>query len=325
MNEQISAHILELPPHLLSASWAAKIEFLFENQLETWNMARNHYRQFESVQRRTIEFDGFELIVQHNPARARSTCADLSKPAIESRPCFLCAANLPADQKGFPLLDRYLLLVNPFPIFERHLTISDFAHTPQNIANRLNDMLQMARLLEGFTVFYNGPLCGASAPDHFHFQAVQSGEMPIEKELIAMKENLGKILVNEEDIQISIFEKYLREVVLFESTYAEPIDFFFEQMVKQLPTEQTGGEPMMNLLASFQNGNYRLLLFPRKAQRPQCYFRSDKSRILVSPASVELGGVVVTPREEDFNKITKADLEQIFGDVSLKHTFISPI
>lgn len=315
--DSVKKHIIELPGELNQSSWSEKIEYMYRQQRETWNMARNHYRMFESIERREIGFGKFRFILQHNPARARSTCADLSKQVIENRRCFLCAANLPEDQKGFILLNKYLMLVNPFPIFNQHLTISDFKHIPQRIENRIIDLLEMTRILPTFTLFYNGPLCGASAPDHFHFQAAQKGVMPIDTEIDQLTPDQKKILVNKEDIIAYTIPGYLRNCIVIESDWKEPIDYFFAQLIKILLFNDEAGEPLMNLISSFNKGQYRLIIFPRKAQRPSCYYREGAERIVVSPASVELGGIIVTPREEDFQRITIEDLEQIFREVSI--------
>lgn len=315
--DSVKKHIIELPKKLEHDSWSEKIEFMYQQQRETWNMARNHYLMFESIERREIGFGKFRFILQHNPARARSTCADLSKQVIENRRCFLCASNLPEDQKGFTILNKYLMLVNPFPIFNQHLTISDFNHIPQRIENRIIDMLEMARFLPTFTLFYNGPLCGASAPDHFHFQAAQKGVMPIDTEVDHLNTDQKKIIVDKEDFVAYTIPNYLRSCIIMESDWKEPIDYFFAQLTKKLPWNEEAGEPLMNLIATCNEGHYRLIVFPRKAQRPSCYYREGADRIVVSPASVELGGIIVTPREEDFQRITIEDLEQIFKEVSI--------
>ena len=319
--DSITDHLIELPDDLLQASWNDKIEFMYRQQRETWNMARNHYRQFESIERRTIQFGDFKMILQHNPARVRSTCADLNKKVIKNRKCFLCAHNLPAEQKGFIIHHNYLMLVNPFPIFDRHLTISDFNHIPQRIENRIIDLLEMTKLLPWFTMFYNGPLSGASAPDHFHFQAAQKGVMPIEKEIDSLTATMKNRLVEKEDISVYEVKNYLRTAIVMESGWKESVDYFFAQLMKQLPYNNEAGEPLINLMASYNNGTYRLIVFPRKAQRPSCYYREGDDRIVVSPASVEFGGIIVTPREEDFQKISINDLKQIFEEVSLNYKF----
>lgn len=315
--EEIKAHLLDIPENFANKSWKEKTEYLFQDQIKSWTMAQNHYRQFESTKHRTLFFDGFRFEIQHNPARSRSTCANLSKENIEKRKCFLCMNNLPEEQKGLSINDNYLVMVNPFPIFKRHFTISEIRHTPQRIAGRILDMLSIAKQLTGYTIFYNGPRCGASAPDHFHFQAVEYGEMPIDIEISPLKRNKGENMVSEDSIRVTSIKHILRSAIVMESEYPEPIDYFFEQMMERLPMDDKSGEPMINVHAAFVDNKYRLIVFPRKGQRPSCYYREGDDRILVSPACVELGGIIVTPNEENFNNITKDDLVQIFNEVSL--------
>lgn len=315
--ELSNQHLQLLPEELIKASWDKKIGFLYAQQLVEWPDAKNNYEQFHSIKKRSISFDDFRIDLQYNPARERSTCADLSKKAIEKRPCFLCEMNLPSEQKGFLILKNYILLINPYPIFENHLTISDLKHKPQAIAGRIIDMLTLAKDLQSYTIFYNGPRCGASAPDHFHFQAVQKNVMPIDTEFEYLKKYKSRELVNEEDIQIIQLRSYLRKTLVFESEYREPIEYFFTKVYNQLPFDDESNEPMMNILANYQNGKYRLTLFLRNKQRPSSYYKEGDDRILVSPASVEMGGIVITPREEDFHKITKDDLKEIFRETCL--------
>lgn len=313
--EFVNAHLLDEPEINQLESWSDKIEAMYRHQLSSWKMASNHYRQFESVEKREISLNESKLIVQFNPARARSTCADLSKKTIENRRCFLCAKHLPEDQKGYTILEKYLLLVNPFPIFEQHLTISDFDHTPQKIEGRIPDLLDLSKLLCDFTVFYNGPKCGASAPDHFHFQAAKKGFMPVEKDI--QNKALIKILHQESDLMVFEIKNYSRKTIVLKSHSIDTIHSMFQKIYKQLPFDSESNEPRMNLLALYTNNEYHLILFPRKDQRPQCYFRNEENRILISPASVEMGGILVTPNEENFLNLKLTDIEEIYSDVSL--------
>ena len=315
--EPITNHLLPLPDELVKADWDKKIEHLYEQQLKNWHDAKHNYKQFQSVKRRSIDFDDFRIDLQYNPARERSTCADLHPNEIASRPCFLCSTHLPEQQKGYAILNKYLLLINPFPIFENHLTISDFHHLPQSISGRIIDMLTLAKDLQSYTIFYNGPRCGASAPDHFHFQAIPKNSLPVDTEFDYLKKYKCKLLVNEDDIEIVQVKYYLRKMVAFESEYREPIDYFFTKVFQQLPFDEASDEPMMNVLANYQNGKYRLMLFLRNKQRPSCYYMDDPERIMVSPASVEMGGIMVTPREEDFVKITKENLKEIYNETCM--------
>lgn len=299
------------------SNWDKKISLIYEQQLTTWNMAKNHYQHFSSVVNRSIMIDDNEVILQHNPARARSTCADLSKKAIETRKCFLCLSNLPEEQKGITIFNHYLILVNPFPVFKRHLTISDINHVPQRMKDRITDMLDFSIQLSTFTIFYNGPKCGASAPDHFHFQAAEKGIMPIEKLIKNLPENKKEIILQKEDIKIYVPKDHINNSLIIESGYKEPIDYFFEQILSILPQNEEAGEPLLNILANYNDNTYRLIIYPREAQRPSCYYKEDDSRIIVSPASVEMAGIIVTPRIEDYEKINQDDIRTIFSEVTI--------
>lgn len=309
-------HILILPPEMRELTWTEKIDFMYQQQLVTWKMAQTHYQHFVHLKKRELMVKGFPFVIQLNASRARSTCADLSKKVIDKRPCFLCLKNLDEEQKGLIIHKKYLLLVNPFPIFSTHLTISELTHRPQRIKNRIIDMLELSGLLEGLTVFYNGPLCGASAPDHFHFQAAPTNKFPIHEKIQTATPEQKETLFEKEDLLVYTIPKFIMNAIIVESEWKEPIDYYFAQLYKKLPVNAGESEPMLNILATNQEGFYRLVVFPRKAQRPSCFYYNDPDRIMISPASVEFGGVLVTPREEDFKKITGDDLIEIFKEVS---------
>jgi ATP adenylyltransferase/5',5'''-P-1,P-4-tetraphosphate phosphorylase II len=310
-------HIAEFARPERDNSWHSKIEALYRQQLSTWEMAAKNYKALENVEKRSIRFGHFRIDIQHNPGRERSTCAKTDHHSIEQRPCFLCSQNRPPEQKGLLISKRYLLLINPFPIFNRHLTISDVEHEPQNIAGRVPEMLEITRQLENYTVLYNGPRCGASAPDHLHFQAVEKGKFPIDNEVNSFSNELKKQLLSKEQIQIFSINNYLRYVVVLEAQSIELIVESFEKIMKSIPFETNESEQRINLLANYENGTYRLTLFPRTAQRPEYFFMPEPQRIVVSAASVEMGGLIILPRKEDFNKIDKSVLAKIYADTSL--------
>jgi hypothetical protein len=151
--------------------YSQKVRELFEDQFRDWALARDNYHQLDEVRVRRVSFPGYNISVQFNPGRITSSAAKVDAKSIEARPCFLCEKNRPAEQQGIPIEDGYIILINPFPIFRRHLTIVSGSHTPQRIAGNFGTMLALARSLPEYVIFYNGPQCGASAPDHLHFQA----------------------------------------------------------------------------------------------------------------------------------------------------------
>jgi ATP adenylyltransferase/5',5'''-P-1,P-4-tetraphosphate phosphorylase II len=231
--------------------------------------------------------------VQFNPARIASSAAKVDPQSIRERKCFLCSDNRPPEQKGVPFKEQYTILINPYPIFPRHLTIPALAHTPQRIASRFDDMLDLAQQLDDYAVFYNGPKSGASAPDHFHFQAGNKGFLPIEND-----RNWGNAIRIESENKQEMLNR-------------------FRQIYDNLPLQPDDDEPMLNLLTWFENGKWATYFFPRKKHRPACYFAEGGDNLLISPASVDLGGVFITPLEKDFEKITAEDIAGILNEVNI--------
>lgn len=310
----ITKKLLPIPEHLQNMNWNEKSEHIYQQQIANWPLASKNYAQLANAQKRTLNFDNFRIDVQFNPARARSTCANLKKTVIDKRPCFLCPQNLPKEQKGLIIHSKYLMLINPYPIFNKHFTISDFAHVPQRIEDRVIDLLSISKALKSYTIFYNGPNCGASAPDHFHFQATERESMPINAELFNMP---SSTIFKNEDIHIFEIHDYLRKTIVFQSEYIEPIDYFFAKTRMQLPIDEEWDEPKLNVLSNYQDGKYNLVLFPRKTQRSSHFYRKGDEQMVISPGSVEMAGIIITPIERDFNRVEKHHIEEIFSEVSL--------
>ena len=287
-------------------------KFLTE-QLADWETARNNYAALAGVQVRELNVCGVRYKVQFNPARIVSSGAKVDAKSIQERKCFLCPANLPAQQKGIPFGGHYQILVNPFPIFPRHLTIPDLNHTPQRIEGRLEDMMGLARQLTDFTIFYNGPRCGASAPDHAHFQAGNRGFMPIEAD---WKNQIAGRIADYGKATLYYLNDQPRTTLVIQSSDMASANHLFSLICRLLP-EQPEGEPMLNLLAMYDEGVWTLFVFPRAKHRPACYTAEGDARLLSSPASVDLGGVFITPVEADFHKISPAIMEQILSEVCL--------
>ena len=208
----------------------------------------------------------------------------------------------------------YEILCNPFPIFKEHFTIARTTHTPQVIEPEFSGFLEISRELPNLVVFYNAPSCGASAPDHMHFQAGNLGLMPLDSELEALKKSFGKSLVGDPEISITAVEDGLRRFVVLESIKQEPLRKAFSAIFGFIKDLQ-GQEPMINMLSYYQN-KWQIVLFPREVHRPWQYFEEGEKNILLSPASVDMGGTLITPLEKDFEKITREDIRSIFSQVS---------
>jgi hypothetical protein len=282
-------------------------------------MLRNGYDTLRTVRTRVFDFDGYQIKVQFNPGRLISTVAKVDAASIKGRKCFLCTENLPTAQRGISCDGGYLLLCNPFPIFPEHFTISSVCHTPQLIHDSFATLLNLTRDLGArYTVLYNGPKCGASAPDHLHFQAGNRSYLPIDVEFETLKKTRVHRLFESDAFRAYIIEKYLRHVITLESSDAGMLQRAFGHLYEVC---QEGGpqgeEPMLNILGFYTNGEWRIHVFPRSKHRPSFYFKEGDEKLLFSPAAVELGGICTTPREQDFERVSPEQIVEMFQEVSV--------
>ncbi|MRR20186.1 DUF4922 domain-containing protein [bacterium] len=293
--------------------YSQKVKDLFESQFSEWSLARDSYRQLDNVRVRKILFSGYDIAVQFNPGRITSSAAKVDARSIEARPCFLCESNRPPEQRGVPFGSDLSMLINPFPIFRRHLTVVS-RHTPQRISGNFPAMLSLAEALPEYVVFYNGPQCGASAPDHMHFQAGNRGFLPLEQDFD--KRLLCKKTASAGSTELWHWGGYGRGMITVKGPESAAIAGIFGKMFDRLALIQPERpEPMLNILAYYSGDEWIVHIIPRRVHRPACYFAEGDEKILLSPASVDIGGVFITPREEDFNKITASDIAGILEEV----------
>lgn len=293
-----------------------ELQLLYDRQLLDFELARKNYAELQNVVYRTISCNGFSIELQHNPTRMISTNAKIDQNTLQSRPCFLCEAHKPQDQKGLAYNDRYHIFVNPYPIFDHHFTVPATEHVPQLIDNRFDDLLKLAFDFQSNTVFYNGPDCGASAPDHFHFQMIPRHRMPLEKDVNAPQ--LRHCIIQRERYSVSLLQNYLREVFILQSADPKLLLELFEQ-IKMIIGEATPyeQEPMMNLLAWFDHSRWTICIFPRKLRRPWQFFAEDDHKILFSPGCVDMAGTIISPRQGDFNHYSAELLADLFRQVTI--------
>ena len=299
--------------------WADRSGRLLDEQKSSWPLLGINFERLQKTQTREFSFDNFTVIVQYNPDRIISSSADVSEESIRSRRCFLCTENLPAEQKGLGYDKQFVILSNPYPIFKEHFTVSRRNHIPQSIVGNFAEFLEISRSLGSkYTLFYNGPKCGSSAPDHMHFQAVTKNIMPVEYEFDKMVGGLSKAVIKKGKIQVRFFEQHLRHFISFESNDKGELLYAFKKYInafKKISIPQN--EPLMNLILSHQEGIWRLLIFPRQKHRPSQYYAENSGQILISPAAVDMGGIFITPRKEDFEKITEDAIVDIYRQVTL--------
>lgn len=288
---------------------------LLEEQRQSWHMCRDGYASLASVQTREITASGWSATLQFNSGRIVSTGAKVDAASIKARPCFLCQKNLPAEQRGIMYGKDLMILCNPAPIFDQHFTIPHIDHLPQVIDPYIDTLLQLARdLSPTFTVFYNGPKCGASAPDHFHFQAAPKTAIPVMRDVDTVARR--SILKTSGPVTLATLKEYGRTAIILESedesALAKSLKSFITVWGEILGRLE---EPMMNLLADMHKGLFRVVLFLRSKHRPDVYFREGDDRVMISPAAVDIGGLVVTPIEKDFRRVTGTMVEGIYQEV----------
>jgi ATP adenylyltransferase/5',5'''-P-1,P-4-tetraphosphate phosphorylase II len=315
----------EIDIYISSNDYSSAANYLFESQLNNWELMKKNYDALNSVQTKSFWFDGFKLKIQFNPGRIKSTSAAVDESSIKNRKCFLCIENIPDEQKGILLPDDYVLLCNPYPILPQHFTVCSIKHEPQRVLKAFEEFLELTRLLSPkSSLIYNGPACGASAPDHLHFQAVTKNFIPVENDIQQLKNDFGKIVQEDELITTSFIDDGLRRIVFIESIDKKKAEETFK-VIFNIYEKLSGikSEPMMNLICNYDlEFGWNVIIFLRRKHRPDCFFKEDPNKILISPAAIDLGGVIVTPRETDYLKVDKKMLHQIFNEVSLdKKTF----
>lgn len=308
-----------LAPYTRGEGLADRAQALLLQQVDAWRLAREGYSVLESVKTKTFLFDSFVVKVQFNPGRLVSTSAKTDPRSVSERPCFLCQQNLPPEQKAILYGDSYLILVNPFPIFNEHFTIVHVEHRPQRIVGSFETLLDLtADLGSRYVLLYNGPRSGASAPDHLHFQAGNRSFIPIDFDYPAVKERFGRALPAPTALRVTAVNGYLRRFIGIESGEKGALVRAFEKISERWQAwSGEREEPMMNLLVFLDESGWRMILIPRSKHRPSHYFREGERRILMSPGAVDLGGTCTVPAREDFDRITRDDVVEIFEEVSM--------
>lgn len=292
-----------------------KAQALFRDQLNSWPLLGANWLKLEEAQVKVFEFGGFSIRVQCNPKRIVSSAAKVDKVSIDKRACFLCTEHRPPEEKNVWFGEQYEILCNPFPIFREHFTIAHSEHIPQVIEPEFGSFLELSRALPDLALFYNAPNCGASAPDHMHFQAGKRGFMPIEEELPVLKARFGSVLHTDNNLKVWAVDDGLRRIFVAESASRESLEQYAAHAFQVIRDMQEGSEPMINMLSYYKEG-WQVLLFPRDKHRPWQYFEEGEKNILLSPASVDMGGTLITPLEKDYVKITREDIMDIFSQVS---------
>lgn len=290
-------------------------DHFLESQLVTWQTAKNNYDRLKYALYRTVDFDDFKIRIQHNPDRILSAVAKIDEASLKARACFLCKEHMPAEQQSFDYNPTLDIRANPYPIFSGHYTVPAKRHIPQLINEHFEDMLDIAHTYPEYTIFYNGPRSGASAPDHFHFQLAPRHEMPLETDVIACKK---ETLLTTSNLSVESIENYIRKNIIIHSDSKETLIETFLHILsligKVLPNDP---EPMINLFSWYEADQWWVVIFPRRQHRPWQFFAEGEDNILFSPGCVDFAGLIISPRKVDFDRLDAPLLRDLFGQLTL--------
>lgn len=312
--------LAELQPYFAGEptnSLHAQAKALLAQQRATWPQLREAIAGLDAVKYNQLVVKNYDVLTQFNPGRLTSTGAQVDEASIKQRPCFLCVDNLPPEEQGIPFGADHIVLCNPAPVLRDHLVIAARTHTPQAIAGHFPVLLALAAGLgEEWFVLYNGPRCGASAPDHQHFQACARVGVPLFNDF--------KHLLAEgapaHGWRVRKFDDYRINLLALSSRDRDALDEAFGYaLAHYAAVTRTDYEPLLNLVATYQNGQWAVFIFPRSKHRPACYSAEGDKKLTVSPAAIDLAGVLVVPQAEHFARILAQDVAQIYEEVTLDH------
>ena len=299
----------------------ADIHKFIKDQLSVWPLAASNFRSLKNAEYRFMDVGGLKVSLQMNPCRIISSTAEVDEKSIAARPCFLCTANRPKEQFHVKYEGKkhrsYNVQVNPYPIFRNHLVVVRDQHLPQTIWHHFPDMLLFTKMYQDFTVFYNGPMSGASAPDHLHFQACPRGILPLELAADAALDTATGELERVQDATLYKFDGFTRGVYILKATTQKSMAKLFYRLLECSPRREGESEPRFNLYSWYKNGEFRTAVVLRSNLRSHHYFAEGDEHLTMSPGAADMAGFFVVPREEDFLKISQDQLRQMVDEVSV--------
>ena len=305
---------VERPPGA-TGGLAGAVAGLIAQQKASWPQLARGYAALDAVQTRPIQVGRSGVVLQHNPGRIRNTTADVAAAAAGERPCFLCPGSLPPEERGIPFGADLVILCNPVPILDRHLSIVHRDHVPQRLDGSVGALLELAESLgPRFFVLYNGPRCGASAPDHLHFQACARDLLPVERDLAGRAP--GSAAGDGEGCVVLPAQDYGRSVIVLRARDRGTLGHWIQEVVGALPGNG-GEEPLVNIVCAAGLDQLTAFVFPRARHRPSAYFAGGDERLLVSPGAIDMAGVVVLPERRDFERLDARRLAAVFDEVTL--------
>jgi len=293
---------------------------LYEQQKQEWPEFRRGHDAMVRAETRRVDLESSWVICQYTPHRRASVSARVDPLSVMKRSCFLCPENLYPEERGLEYEEDYFILCNVSPIFDFHLVITHRDHVPQHLGGHFDSILRLAiELSPRFVVIYNGPRCGASAPDHLHFQALPRRNLPLATQVWgdSVCAAAGSV-IKRDKILIAAPTGFSRRFLIFESKNPAVLSFWFYRTLAVLAeVENSADEPMINFVMAYRDGRWELILFPRASHRPRCYHGRGDGRLLISPGAIDMAGVFVIPRKRDYHKVDAAILHGIYQEVTL--------
>ena len=315
----------DLAPYLVryaDDSLVSRVKALYEQQKHVWPGFRRGHEAMLKAECRSFEFDNGRVICQHTPHRMQSVSARVDPVSVQKRSCFLCPASLHPEERGITVGNEYLILCNVSPIFDQHVVISHQHHRPQAIRTSFADAITLTRELSPhFSLIYNGPRCGASAPDHLHFQAFPRENLPLQDQVWRDDPVTVRTIVRDgSDILITASKNLSRHFLTFRSPNRTALALWFFDTLAALKTDEDDGgdEPMINLVMAWRDNQWEVILFPRAKHRPDCFHERGDTQLLISPGAIDMAGVVVVPRKTDYERMTAEILEGIYQEVTIR-------
>ena len=308
-----------------------RVAALIDQQYDTWPLLREGREAFAEIETKRVPVKDSEVVIQHNARRLRSTAASIDKASVEHRRCFLCSENLPEEEKGIGYADDLVILCNPFPVLDRHLSIVHREHVPQQIEGNVGVLLSLAHDLgSSYFVLYNGPECGASAPDHLHFQACSRELLPIEENLFNDEPVLAEDCSYCEETARNSFELFTlggcgRSVVVFRGGNPEEVAHWVNRVISELASQTDLSEPLINIICTYDPKLWTVYLFPRARHRPFRFYAEGEQRLVVSPGAIDMAGVVVVPERRHFDQIDGELATSIFSEVSMSGELVNDL
>jgi len=314
----------DLAPYLSPGEPAAELRAFMRHQIENWEELRHGLDSLQAVQIKNISICSDTCQVQFNPLRMVSVSADLRPEQIRNRPCFLCQENLPDKQAGLSLSEDYIALCNPYPVLDLHFTISHKDHRPQSVDLALEALPLLAKELSSeFCVFYNGARAGASAPDHMHFQACALSALPVFSSQTAREILLAP---GTSSSALTGMVQYLSNYyLLFKTASLSKLKEALAQVLESHAEMQEDSREQVNILTTYNGTEWIAYFVARRKHRPDCFFKAKDEGLLISPACLEMGGVIVAPRREDFESIQSESIQGIFEEVCQGKDYLAEI